>query len=173
MLKHIVFVSVLSVVEVKCRAAIGLEAMSPYLLTAEKSNCKFSTHLCKPSSLSLVKTVINITSITGCQNMCAKEKSPKCKFVTLTNFRNITSCHLLTNCDDKVLTLCLSSTSNQYYRVLQNNWQTLAAYNWDTIWSFLSIFGLFWLSNMGDFSLWYSLGIGMKKKLKNFALKKG
>ena len=115
MLEHIVFVSVISVIEVRCRAAIGLEAMSPYLLTAEKSNCKFSTHLCKPSSLSLVKTVINITSITGCQNLCAKEKSPKCKFVTLTNFRNITSCHLLTNCDDKVLTLCLSSTSNQYY----------------------------------------------------------
>ena len=59
------------------------------------------------------------------------------------------------------------------YRVLQNNWQTLAAYNWDIIWSFLSVFGLFWLSNMGDFSLWYSLGIGMKKKLKNFTLKKG
>ena len=119
MLKHIVFVSVISLV--RCRAAIGLEAMSPYLLTAEKSNCKFSTHLCKPSSLSLVKTVINITSITGCQNMCAKEKSPKCKFVTLTNFRNITSCHLLTNCDDKVLTLCLSSTSNTLHVVLTLN----------------------------------------------------
>ena len=119
MLKHIVFVSVISLV--RCRAAIGLEAMSPYLLTAEKSNCKFSTHLCKPSSLSLVKTVINITSITGCQNMCAKEKSPKCKFVTLTNFRNITSCHLLTNCDDKVLTLCLSSSSNTLHIVLTLN----------------------------------------------------
>ena len=54
----------------------------------------------------------------------------------------------------------------QYYRVLQNNWQTLAAYNWDIIWSFLVVFVLFWLSNMGDFSLWYSLGIGMRKNNK-------
>ena len=59
------------------------------------------------------------------------------------------------------------------YRVLQNNWQTLVAYNWDIIWSFLSVFVLFWLSNMGDFSLWYSLGIWMKKKFKNLTLKKG
>ena len=45
----------------------------------------------------------------------------------------------------------------------------MEAYNWDIICSFLCVFGLFWLSNM---SLWYSLSIWIKKKLKNFTLKK-
>ena len=40
------------------------------------------------------------------------------------------------------------------------------------LWSFLCVFGLFWLSSMGDFSLWYSLGIRMKKSFKNSPWKK-
>ena len=63
-------------------------------------------------------------------------------------------------------------TSLWDYRVLQNNWQTLAAYNWDIIWSFLSVFGLFWLSNMGDFSLWYSLALKMNIFFENIILEK-
>ena len=48
----------------------------------------------------------------------------------------------------------------------------MAAYNWDIIWSFLFVFGLFWLSNMGDFSLWYSWAYGWKISCKIWPWKK-
>ena len=97
MFTRIVVVVAISLVKVPCRAAAA-----PPPPPVGTSDCQLSSHLCKPSSLSLVKTVMNIASVTGCQELCAKDESKKCKFVTFTNFRNIATCHLLAHCDDKV-----------------------------------------------------------------------
>ena len=101
MFTSIVIVVAISLVKVPCQAAAAPPPPPP---PAEASDCRMSSHLCKPSSLSLVKTVMNIASVTGCQELCAKDESKKCKFVTFTNFRNIATCHLLSHCDDKVRT---------------------------------------------------------------------
>ena len=67
------------------------------------SECEFSSYLCKPSGLAVVKTLMNISSVTACQKTCQRSKN--CNFVTFTNFRNIATCHLLSSCEDKVWSL--------------------------------------------------------------------
>ena len=47
------------------------------------------------------------------------------------------------------------------YRVLQNVWSTLKAFNWLIFKSFIVYFVFFWLSDMGNFSLWISFPMGM------------
>ena len=105
MLKHFVVVCVISSVHVTCRGSIKAEAPTkpPPQPLAENSDCKIITHLCNPSGLSVEKTFVNVTTLRECQHHCARDENQKCKYVTFSNFRNITSCHLLTNCDDKVL----------------------------------------------------------------------
>ena len=76
----------------------------PEPISAEPpSECDFSSFLCKPSGLAVVKTLMNISSVTECQKTCQKSKI--CNFVTFTNFRNIATCHLLSSCEDKVWAL--------------------------------------------------------------------
>ena len=67
------------------------------------SECEFSSFLCKPSGLAVVKTLMNISSVSECQKTCQRSKN--CNFVTFTNFRNIATCHLLSSCQDKVRSL--------------------------------------------------------------------
>ena len=126
MFTRIVVVVAISLVKVPCRAAAATPPPPP---PVETSDCQLSSHLCKPSSLSLVKTVMNIASVTGCQELCAKDESKKCKFVTFTNFRNIATCHLLAHCDDKVGTSFTSTTTYLYFPLScrrATRWRTAA-----------------------------------------------
>ena len=81
-----------------CQEAPQKSEMSP--AEPPPSECEFSSHLCKPSGLAVVKTLMNISSVSGCQKTCQRSKN--CNFVTFTNFRNIATCHLLSSCEDKV-----------------------------------------------------------------------
>ena len=84
-----------------CQEAPQKSEMSP--AEPPPSECEFSSYLCKPSGLAVVKTLMNISSVSGCQKTCQRSKN--CNFVTFTNFRNIATCHLLSSCEDKVWSL--------------------------------------------------------------------
>ena len=83
--------------------------------------------------------------------------------VSSAHFRHLLSCqlHIVQTPINCLCNLCLCMSDWRpglhftvvYYRVLQNIWSTSEAYNWCIFWSFLDVFGLFWLSIMGDFSL--------------------
>ena len=79
--------------------------------SAPPTQCVFNSFLCKPSGLAVVKTLMNISSVSECQETCQGNKN--CNFVTFTNFRNIATCHLLSSCEDKVWSLLHITTFNE------------------------------------------------------------
>jgi len=74
--------------------------------TATKQNednevkCRMLSHLCKPSGISVVRTLMNTSTVGDCQKSCNATKD--CNFLTFTNFRNIATCHLLSQCEEKL-----------------------------------------------------------------------
>ena len=80
--------------------------------SALPTQCVFNSFLCKPSGLAVVKTLMNISSVSECQETCQGNKN--CNFVTFTNFRNIATCHLLSSCEDKVCVVTSSYNNVQW-----------------------------------------------------------
>ena len=52
------------------------------------------------SGISVIVTLMNTSSVGDCEKACAATKD--CNFLTFTNFRNIATCHLLSQCEEKV-----------------------------------------------------------------------
>ena len=69
----------------------------------EAEDCDITSHVCKPSGLSVIKTFDNVTTNLECKAKCQQDAN--CNFVTFTNFRSTPKCYLLSECQDKV---CIS-----------------------------------------------------------------
>ena len=76
------------------------ESIDKSLNDEESKSCNLTSHVCKPSGLSVISTLTNISSVAQCQTSCSENK--ECKFSTWTNFRHVATCHLLSHCTDKV-----------------------------------------------------------------------
>ena len=76
------------------------DSIDKLLNDEESKSCNLTSHVCKPSGLSVISTLMNISSVTQCQSSCSQH--PDCKFSTWTNFRAVATCHLLSHCTDKV-----------------------------------------------------------------------
>ena len=111
--------------------------------------------------------IMVLTLVTSCKHILNIVWPPTSRPVIASYLTGVAAAsapaHLAPDCSTTHSPLLrLRSSPDHNYRVLQNIWSTLEAFMWLIFKSFLLVFLLFWLSIIGDFSLWYCWGIGMK-----------
>ena len=88
-------------------------------------DCNISSHMCKPSGLSVINTLDNVTSVVECKAKCQEDE--KCNFVTFTKFRRTPMCYLLSECQDKVCISFMFCQNIIYTKELNQQLYNLAA----------------------------------------------